>query len=281
MEKIKFFQIVIPDNPASMEYAEISRKSYEPVSDLIEIIPFDAITPYHEDFEEHQSKYNWQRSLMIGDHRKGGLQHLDKPPHSPSERAGMCSHWELMRVRGTVDERFWILEHDSYLHPEHENIFRYLVDIAEKRDLHYANIGLFMGCYSYSREFASWSHKLMTHSQFPINGGPYGCVERLYKTFHEHHWKKRPDYKDREYGFCHPWGGCHSLRFGKTKEDMHETYNKWADKARPDKPADYWIPTPTTQVIKKDLMVTQEHTEYMDLHKEKPWTRHRLFKVID
>ena len=55
MEKIKFFQIVIPDNPVSMKYAEISRKSYEPVSDLIEIIPFEAITPYHEDFEEHVS----------------------------------------------------------------------------------------------------------------------------------------------------------------------------------------------------------------------------------
>ena len=43
--------------------------------------------------------------------------------HSPTEKAGMCSHWELIRRQSESDERFLIMEHDTYLLPEHHARF--------------------------------------------------------------------------------------------------------------------------------------------------------------
>jgi hypothetical protein len=42
-----------------------------------------------------------------------------------------------------------------------------------------------------------------------------------------------------------------------------------------------WVPIPTTQVIKKSLKVTQDHTGYVNRFREKPWERHPYFHVID
>jgi len=280
MEKIKFYQIVIPDSPVSMEYHERSVESFEIVDDLVEIVPFKAITPTTPNFDEHQSKYNWCKSLMRLDN---GNEEYDEP-HSPTERAGMCSHWELLRLRGETDERFFVTEHDTYLIPELENEFRYLVDIIMKRDLEYANIGLFMGCYSVSQSFGAWSHHIFTQREFPINGGPYGCMERLYKTYVSKHWKHTDDYRNKEYGFVHPWGDCDSVRFAKTEDEMFDTYNSFPDKVfkgtRYGQP-DYWIKNPTTQMIKKDLKVTQDHRQYPQHLINEPWKRHKYFKVID
>ena len=37
-----------------------------------------------------------------------------KDDHSETEKAGMCSHWELMRIQSKSKERFFIMEHDTY-----------------------------------------------------------------------------------------------------------------------------------------------------------------------
>lgn len=281
MSKLKFYQIVMPDNEASMEYHEISKASFECVSDIIEIIPFEAITPQHPDFEEHQSRYNWQWSLMTLDNKDKKLRFDFEEPHSPTERAGMCSHWELMRLASLTEERFWVTEHDTYLWPEHEDVFRYLVSIVGTRNLEYANIGLFMGCYSFNRDLAHHSYHLLSQKQFPINCGPFGVLERLYKTYCSLQFEKSERYKLKEFTFLHPWANGDSLRFGKSKEEMFDTYNKFDRDIFPHLPRSFWSPNPTTQVVKKDLMVTQEHRLYPESMQMEPWKRSPRFKVID
>jgi len=268
-----------------MEYHELSKKSFEPVKDIIEIVPFEAITPHHPDFEEHESRYNWQHLLSMDSKRK--TKDFDKP-HSPTERAGMCSHWELIRQRSLTDEPFFVTEHDTYLLPEHEDTFRESLELWEDYSLHYANIGLYMGCYSLSRTFAEQA-TLMLNNQFPINGGPYGCMERLFKTFLTGSHVTKPfevteDFRNEEKTFLHPVedgkGGI-GLRLGKSQREMYRCYN-----APYIKPVDisFQIERPTTQMMKKSLgskSVTQHHQAYNEECIEKPWTRLGNFHFID
>ena len=284
MSKIKFYQIVISDNPVSMEYHELSKKSFEPVKDIIEIVPFEAITPHHPDFEEYESRYNWQH-LLSHDSIQNSKDF--KKPHSPTERAGMGSHWELIRQRSLTDEPFFVTEHDTYLIPEHENAFRESLELWEDYDLHYANIGLYMGCYSLSRTFAEQA-TILLNNHFPINGGPYGCMERLFKTFlsgsHVNEpFEKTDEYYNQEKTFIHPVDGkgCKGLRLGKSEKDIFNCYNcgyiNNSDKS-------YQIERPTTQMIKRSLgskSVTQHHQAYSQKYIKEPWTRLGNFHFID
>ena len=111
---MKAIQIVIKGDERSEEYSYLSRRSFQRAIDdgyIDSIETFDAITPQSEDFQDHVDKYVWSKSLMTLDTLSGN----GKDDHSPSEKAGMCSHWELMRQQGESDEKFWIMEHDTYL----------------------------------------------------------------------------------------------------------------------------------------------------------------------
>ena len=283
MSKIKFYQIVIPDNPVSMEYHELSKKSFEPVNDIIEIVPFEAITPHHPDFEEHESRYNWQHLLSTDSLRN--TKKFQKP-HSPTERAGMCSHWELIRQRSLTDEPFFVTEHDTYLIPEHEDSFRESLELWEDYNLHYTNIGLYMGCYSLSKTFAEQA-TILLNNKFPINGGPYGCMERLFKTFltgsHVNEpFEKTEEYRNQEKTFLHSLDGIKKvgLKLGKSENDMMLCYNGFLEKS--DKT--YQFERPTTQMMKRSLgdqAVTQHHQAYPQKHIKEPWTRFGRFHIID
>ena len=107
------YQIVIKGNEISEAYAKISLESFQPLLDagvISEIRTFDAITPESDNYQEHLDRYTWAKSLMRAD----VLSENTKEMHSPTEMAGMCSHWELMRMASEVDEDFIVLEHDSY-----------------------------------------------------------------------------------------------------------------------------------------------------------------------
>jgi hypothetical protein len=273
------------NNPISMEYHELSKKSFEPVNDIIEIVPFEAITPHHSDFEEHESRYNWQH-LLSHDSIRNSKDF--KKPHSPTERAGMCSHWELIRQRSLTDEPFFVTEHDTYLIPEKEDSFRQSLELWEDYDLHYANIGLYMGCYSLSRTFAEQA-TLLLNNKFPINGGPYGCMERLFKTFltgsHVNKpFEKTEDYKNKEKTFLHPVEGENAigLSLGKTDQEIFNCYNNIDTKNI--SLDDYHCLRPTTQMMKRSLgskSVTQHHQAYPKECIDKPWTRLGNFHIID
>ena len=264
---MKAYQIVIKGDERSEEYAEISRNSFKRAIDegyIDSIETFDAITPDSENFEIHRDMYNWQQSLMHADIKDG--KGLDD--HSPTEKAGMCSHWELMRMQGEQQEKFWIMEHDTYLIPERYEVLKMLTEMSE--DTLYSNIGLFMGMYCMDKRFAHWAHHMLVNVNFPINCGPYCTLQRLYRTFTTHY---IPDHEYLGGGnpLIHPWSNCDTLGYG---HDCGHYFNT-SDKQR------HGIPTPTTQLISKRLSVTQDHHSYQDKEIDEPWTRHRFFKVVD
>lgn len=264
---MKAYQIVIKGDERSEQYAEMSRKSFVKAIDegyIDSIETFEAITPQSDNFEQHRDRYKWEASLMHADlHNGKGLD-----DHSPTEKAGMCSHWELMRMQGESDERFWIMEHDTVLIPERYEAFKLLAEYSE--GTLYSNIGLFMGMYTLHPRFAHWAHHMLTNVNFPINCGPYCTLQRLFRTFTTHHLPKHNFYGIKN-TLIHPWSNCDTLGVGR---DCGLYFN------HPDR--DHrGIPNPTTQVISKRLSVTQDHHSYQQDHIDQPWLRHRLFKVVD
>lgn len=275
---MKAYQIVIKGDERSEEYARISRESFQPAIDngiIEEIITFDAITPDSENFEEHVSRYLWTSSLMMAD-----LEGSKPDDHSPTEKAGMCSHWELMRLASQSDERFLVLEHDTYLLKNYIDIFKKLVKVIEVKNTFYVNMGLFMGCYSLHPHTAGWMYELLTeakdwHRKFPINCGPYCTLQRLFATYTTSYLEKNNymGIPEEEFSVIHPWSKCDTLYVGRNvqlafnKRDSNRKENSWKN--------------PTTQVISKKMCVTQDHHGYTTEFKEKPWTRHEYFHVID
>jgi len=105
---------------------------------------------------------------------------------------------------------------------------------------------------------------LLLNRGFPLNGGPYGCVERLVKTYLTNHNKN-----DRPYTFItHTPNG--KVFAGKTSNDLFEIYNGLT-KRQSSKPL------ASTQVISKSFGITQQH----DGMKFDPWERSEYFKIID
>lgn len=266
---MKVYQIICKGNPISEEYAEISRESFKPLIEdgTLEFHTFDAITPEHPDFEEIIAKYDWRPSLALIDKGK------PEDDHSPTEKAGMCSHWELMRRQGETEERFFVMEHDTFLLQEHEQQFRNLLSYITNRNVCYANIGLFMGCYSFSTHCAKWQYELLTKQKFWINGGPYGVLERLFKNYTQHYLRKQ-DFDNMGNTVIHPWNDCDTLYFGK---NVYLPYNK----PDPNRHGPNSVPVPTTQCVSKRLKVTQDHHRYKDEWIEKPWVRHHYMKVLE
>ena len=283
MSKIKFYQIVMSDNPVSMEYHEISKKSFECVSDIIEIVPFEAITPQSPQYDELNKKILWEQSLN-GLEIKGRLQNPElenAEPHTPSERAGMLSHWELLKLRSEIEEDFYVIEHDTFLLPEQEDNFRELLELREDWELEYANFGLFMGCYSVSRKFAHYAYHLLYNRSFPINGGPYGVMERLFKTYISRVARNDKKVWEKPVTFMVPWVCCEILGMGKNEAHMNNIYNFDADHINPEVPQHTYYKVPTTQVISKRLKVTQHHAQYPKIQIDQPWIRHEQFHIID
>ena len=265
---MKAYQIVMVGDERSEEYAHISRESFAPVLDkgiLEDIITFNAITPDSPDFEEHVSKYTWRPSLMIAD-----LYGQNKDDHSPTEKAGMCSHWELMRRQSETDEMFFVMEHDTYLLDA--DIFEKCVEHTVNRKLLYSNIGAFMGCYTFEKETARWQYDLLVNHEFPINCGPYCTLQRLFATYTTSVLMKN-NYRERPDTVLHPWSNVNTLGIGRNVQHLFNTRDP-----------EYFqnsTLTPTTQVISKRLGVTQDHHGYSQENIDKPWKRTDFFKVID
>ena len=272
---MKAYQIVIKDNEISEEYAEISRESFKPAIEegiIDEIITFDAITPESDNFVSERDRYKWEESLMIAD-----LVHGTNPDdHSPTEKAGMCSHWKLMEIAGRSEDRFFVMEHDTYLLPKELENLSELIKYTKIKQPHYVNIGLFMGMYSLGSHCAKWMHDLLIRGyypagRFPINCGPYCTLQRLFRTYSTHYLADY-DFFGMKNTAIHPWKGCDTLYFGK---EIGIPFNEHD----PDFETSFKVPT--TQVISKRLCVTQDHHGYRQDHIDKPWTRHHYFHVID
>jgi len=238
------------NNPVSVRYTEIALESWSK-QDILDIEVIQCYTP--DTISELELLYNWQPLLH-------GLQ--KGKVSSPSERAGDISHWQLIKKRAESQSRFYVMEHDSYLLDADE--FKRQFDFTMEHGLSYANHGLFMSCYSFSRPAAIFMNDLLLKQGFPLNGGPYGCIERLVKTYLSN---------NRENWGRYTWMTHHPnlphVNVGQTAEELYDTYN-FPAKESPFKLA-------STQVISKSFGITQHH----DGMKNDPWKRSKGFKIID
>ena len=263
---MKAYQIVDLTNPVSVEYHEISKQSFQPAIDeglIEEIIPVQAITPT-AGLDQWEDKFNWENSLTHIDNQDGD------GTISPTERSGNISHWLLMQRQSESDERFLIMEHDAYLLDLTR--FRRCIKFMNRHDMCYANMGLFMSCYSYNKHAAGWMWNELIKNQLPINCGPYGVAERLYKNYATHYLSKR-NYLGKKWCFMTHMNNCKHIGFGKTAEEMFATYNFTPDVSD--------LVIPTTQCIKRSLGITQEHQNYNEHLQENPWNRSNAFILID
>ena len=237
------------NNPKSVRYTEIALESWSK-QNILDIEVIQCYTP--ETIEHLEPSYNWMsllQTMQIG-HES-----------SKSERAGDISHYQLIQKRVDTPERFYVLEHDSYLLNADE--FKRQYEFTMKHGLAWANHGLFMSCYSLSREFATYANYLLLNRMFPLNGGPYGCMERLVKTYIT---DKR---LDKQYNWMTHAQNVRHVNVGKTADSLFHTFN-YKVKDSPFKLA-------STQVISKSEGITQEHPGM----KAEPWKRWQGFKIID
>lgn len=95
------------NNPLAVKYLEVTLKSYEIVSDIFEVEVIQCVTP---------------DTLL--DELKDIPNQLKN--RSPQELASIHSNYRAAK-RMANGERFWALEHDAYLRPEHEETFRMIM----------------------------------------------------------------------------------------------------------------------------------------------------------
>ena len=249
---MKAYVITDLNNPTSVKYSEIALESWKQQS-LLDIEVIQCYTP--STISELEPLYNWQPLLH-------GMQ--NGKMSSPSERAGDISHWQMIQKRSKSMERFYVMEHDSYLEDPDE--FKRQFDFTMEHGLDYANHGLFMSCYSFSRRCAIYMNDLLLKRGFPLNGGPYGCVERLVKTYLSNN-----NDNNRPYTFMTHHPNTENVSVGATAKELYKVYNRTSE----DSP----FSRSSTQVISKSFGITQTH----DGMNSNPWERHRenTFKVID
>jgi len=104
---IKAYMQVDFNNDLAMRYNEIALKSFERVSDIFKIEVIQCITPDNL-LEELQHTPYWHTNKRI----------------TPGELGSYHSNYRMMKKLATAKRRFWVMEHDAYLIPEHEDMFR-------------------------------------------------------------------------------------------------------------------------------------------------------------
>jgi len=248
---MKAYMLANLDDPISVQYTEIALESWAKQY-ILDIEVVQCYTP--DTITDLEPLYNWKPLLH-------GMQRGENS--SPSERAGDISHWQLLHKRAEGDARFYVMEHDSYLLDADE--FERQFDFTMEHNLAYANHGLFMSCYSVSEDAAKYMTHLLLKRGFPLNGGPFGCMERLVKTYIS-------DNPNDTKGFrwmCHHPNADH-VNVGGSSEALRDTYNFYAKEKTP-------FTLASTQVISKSFGITQAH-HGMD---KQPWKRSPYFKIID
>ena len=244
---MKAYMIADLNNPVSVKYTEIALESWSKQS-LLDIEVIQCYTP--DTISELEPLYNFQTLL----------QKLQKGAESTkSERACDISHWQLVKKRAESEERFFVMEHDSYLEDVDE--FKRQFDFTMEHGLDWANLGLYMSCYSFSRRCAIFMNNLLLNQGFPLNGGTYGCAERLVKTYlSNNETNKRYTWMTH-----HPNTECVSV--GRTAKELFEAYNFAGTNCD--------FKRSSNQVVSKSQGITLQH----NVVKKSIWDR-KGFKVI-
>jgi hypothetical protein len=244
---VKVYMIVDKNNPTSVKYSEYSIESYEPLikDGTLDIEIVQAITP--DNLDKYESRYNFIPSLVDGP----GF----GKEFTPTEKSGMCSHFEMLNAQASQDELFLIMEHDSYLlDPE---IFKLCLEMSWMNKLDYTNLGKYFSCYTVSRRYALWAFHMLVKRQFPINCGAYLNMERLFKTFlsSDPLWQQ------------HAYENKMTALLPVAKEDgeklaLVSKYKEVLSLFRSDieiSEKTKMVKTPSTQIFSKSLGATQDH----------------------
>lgn len=148
---LKALQIADLTNPISLEYVEFSRQSLACVSDIIDLEPFQCITP--------KDLPDWIKDVNDG--------------RSPTEKAALISHYTLMS-RVADGEDILIMEHDAHLWPQHEQLFRQLLSKTE--DFSVAIYGIAVECYRLSQSHAKMCCEMIKKESLNKRVGPLGLL---------------------------------------------------------------------------------------------------------
>lgn len=173
MTRMKAYMICDLNNPVSVQYTDVSIKSFEPVSDLIEIIKVQCFVPDTIDTCPHKFKIS-----AISHARKYKGQNRTIPP---GERACLTSHIHQWFEQAATPERFIIMEHDAYL--KDESKFRSLFARVEEFEIW--NCGIAMECYSMSHRFARYMRLYLEDDNYEATSGPMGEIFYLYMKLHK------------------------------------------------------------------------------------------------
>lgn len=149
------YQLVDLNNPVSVRYSQHSINSFKPVSDILNIVPVQCIVP----------------STLPQDRFYG-----DSLKRSVYEQSCFCSHYNLIKKR-LSGEKFFIMEHDAYLWPHNQVIFRKLVQNYLKYEVFY--IGIANEFYYLSERMCEYYVAALEEGN--IYGGPMSHVHLVYE----------------------------------------------------------------------------------------------------
>lgn len=233
------------NNPLSMKYSDYSLKSFECVSDVFEIERVQCYTP------TTKPDHDWN---LKKDHRR------------PAEQSLLLSIRELLQQ--IVDgERFIIMEHDAYLIPEREDIFRVLLEQAYNMALWC--VGIATECWTIESKLAENMIKVINNDHKHKYKGPLEIMCNLEANCF-------PDMIDLLGSYDH----------GKKVAfltDEKANYMGIGDRAIPilnRQKADYWLEAPVTQLMDikcgstvnfigvKDQREAYPNMKYIDLDEE-------------
>jgi hypothetical protein len=170
---IKAVMQVDLDNTLALQYLELALKSYECVSDIFEIEVVQCVTP----------DTLLPELANIPDHPRAANR-------SPQEIASIHSNYRMIK-RISEGERFWVLEHDAYLRPEHEETFRMLM--SKWQMFPSAELGMANEFYTMWPEIAKlWCD---VYEQNGYVSGPMGTLHRVTDSWcRRKKWNRRTIY---------------------------------------------------------------------------------------
>ena len=230
----------------SREYTKLSIDSFDPLIQKGYVKEIKLKTYIPTDSLNSRKIHNYSKHLSFGQRNQS---------FEPTEISLQETHIELWKETKDDSDINWILEHDAYLLPDRVDDAMKLLDRIHEVDPYYANIGLFTCFYRVNNDAIKMFLRLLSEEyNFPINSGPYGLLERLFKTSMDYFCNSDGKFGDKEFNFVLPYSNLSSLGFGKSPQDIHKAFNFNDPKEKSDH-----ILTPITQIHSKKLSTTLKH----------------------
>lgn len=153
---IEAYMQVDLNNPLAVSYMRHALKSFDRVSDIFHINVIQCITP----------------STLLK------INFSETKNRSPQEKAALCSQYRIAK-RMANGEKIWMMEHDAYLIPEREEVFRMIM--TKYSSMPVCNIGVAMEFYYIRADLAKiFCEYIENDANTSANlKGPMGILHRV------------------------------------------------------------------------------------------------------